>query len=466
MNPRVFLAVLLHRWKAALLVFLLTVAAGAVITSYLPKRYVAEAAVMVDIRSPDPIAALLSPTGMYPGTMGTQVDIIKSDRVARKVVRILRLNENATVRQMWLSATEGRGRLEDWITELLQRGLKVTPSRDSNILTISYQGADPAFVAAVANAYAEAYIEASVELKVEPARQYAQWFGDQAKVLRENLEKAQSRLSEFQQKKGIVVTDEAMDHEVARLNELSARLIAVQQETRDARSKQRAEGGSSATLPEVMSNAVVQTLRTQIAQLEAKLSEAATNLGTKHPQYLRMESELAELKNRLAAETSHVASGYSTSTAVGRNREAELRAAIEAQRKKVLDMKTERDQLAVLMRDVETAKRAYEAVTTRFTQTSLESQATRTNVSVLTPAVEPLEPSFPKPLRTMLLLAVAAGLLLAGAAVAGLEMLDRRVRSPQDLAEMLQLPVLAVIEARPRFGRLWMSRPAAALPLK
>lgn len=466
MNPRLFLIVLRYRWKAALVVFLSTLAAGAMITHYLPKRYIAETAVIVDIRSPDPIAALLSPTGAHPGTMATQVDIIKSDRVARKVVRILRLNENPTVRQMWINATGGRGRLEDWITDLLQRGLKVTPSRDSNVLTISYQGADPAFAAAVANAYAEAYIEASVELKVEPARQYAQWFGDQAKVLRENLEKAQSRLSEFQQKKGIVVTEEAMDYELARLNDLSARLIAVQQEMRDARSKQRTENASAATLPEVMTNTVIQNLRMQIAQLEAKLSEAATNLGTNHPQYLRMESELKELRNRLVVETSHVASSYTTSTAVGRNREAELRAAIEAQRKKVLDMKTERDQLAVLVRDVETAKRAYEAVTNRFNQTSLESQANRTNVSVLTPAVEPLEPSFPKPLRTMLLLAALAGLALSAAAVAGLEMLDRRVRSAQDLADMLQLPVLAVIESRPRIPRLGFPRRVPALPLK
>jgi chain length determinant protein EpsF len=395
--------------------------------------------------------------------MGTQVDIIKSDRVARKVVKMLRLEENSTIKQMWLGATEGRGKLEDWVTDLMQKGLKVTPSRDSNIVSIGYQGADPAFAAAIANAYAQAYMEASVELKVEPARQYAQWFADQAKVLRENVEKSQARLSEFQQRKGIVATEESMDNEQAKLRDLVARLTAAQGETRDALSKQRTT--SAETLPEVMGNSVVASLRTNIASLEAKLKEAAGNLGVNHPQYLRMEAELAELKNRLAAETSHVASGYGASGAVGRTREAELRAAIDAQTKKVLALKRERDEIAVLLRDVDTAKRAYEAVTNRLNQASLESQATRTNVSVLTPAVEPLEPSFPKPLKQMLLYALVAGIVLAGAAVAGLELIDRRIRSPQDLAEMLQLPVLAVIERRktralPFFG------PAAALPHK
>jgi chain length determinant protein EpsF len=421
---------------------------------------------MVDVRSPDPVAALLSSTGIAPGTLGTQVDIIKSDRVARKVVRMLRLDENPAVVRMWQEATQGKGQVADWMAGLLQKGLKVTPSRESNVITLSYQGADPAFVANVANAYAQAYIEASVELKVEPARQYARWFGDQAKVLRENVEKAQAKLSAFQLRKGIVATDETMDSELARLNELSTRLTAAQGETREARIKQRTGNGSADTLPEVMNNPVVAGLRSKIADLEAKLKEVAGNLGTQHPQYRRMESEIAELKARLVAESSHVASGYTASSAVGRSKEAELRDAIEAQKKKILVMRGERDEISVLLRDVETAKRAYEAVTNRFNQTSLESQVTQTNVSVLTPAIEPIEPTFPKPMVQMLLMAAALGILLGCGAAFGLEMIDRRIRSPEDLAEMLQMPVLAVIEPGRRGRGLGFRRNMALLPAK
>ena len=215
-----------------------------------------------------------------------------------------------------------------------------------------------------------------------------------------------------------------------------------------------------------MNNSVVAGLRSKIADLEAKLKEAAGNLGAQHPQYQRMASELAELKLRLAAESSHVASGYSASSAVGRNKEVELRDAIEVQKKKMFVLRSERDEIAVLVRDVDTAKRAYEAVTNRFNQTSLESQVTQTNVSVLTPAVEPIDPSFPKPLPQMLLMAAALGMLLGCGAAFGLEMIDRRIRSPEDLAEMLQLPVLAVIEPGRRGRRLGFRRGMALLPAK
>jgi chain length determinant protein EpsF len=463
MNPKQLLLILRARYRISVAVLLITVVSVAIVSELTPRQYTAETSVMVDIRSPDPISTVLLPPTMNPGSVGTQIDIIKSDRVARKVVRMLRLADSPTVKQTWQDSTGGRGKLEEWMSARLQRGVSVNPSRDSNIINISFRGTDPAFVAAVANAFAQAYIEASVELKVEPAKQYADWFAEQAKVLRENVERAQARVSEFQQKVGIVATEESMDFELTKLNELSARLTTAQAETRDALSKQRSGGAGIDTLPEVMQNTLVGTLRGNVASLEIRLKEVAVNLGVKHPQYQRMESELAEMKRKLAAEESRVASSYSTTSAIGRAKEAELRAAIEAQKKKLLDMKNQRDEIAVLLRDVDTAKRAYEAVTNRFNQTTLESQANRTNVSVLNPAVEPTQPSFPKPLEQMLLMALALGAVLACAAAYGVELLDRRIRSPDDLAEMLQLPVLGVIESARGPLRLGLARRAAAL---
>jgi chain length determinant protein EpsF len=465
MNPQSLLLILRARYKIAIAVAILCLLAGLAANELVPRRYVAETVVMVDTRSPDPVSALFSPAGSGGGSLSTQVDIVKSDRVGRKVVRMLRLDDDPAVKQLWQASTGGKGKLEDWMSSLLRKGVAVNPARDgSSMLTIAYQAGDPVFVAAVANAFAQAYIEASVELKVEPARQYSQWFGDQAKALRENVEKAQAQLSEFQREKGIVAADDSLDNEHAKLRELAGRLTAVQGEIRDAQSKQRAGAADARTMPEVVQNPAVAGVRSSINQLEVKMKEAESNLGVRHPQYLRMASELDELRNRLESETRLATSGFSSSRAVGITRETELKAAIDAQTRKILTMKKERDEIAVLQRDVETAKRAYEAVTARLTQTNLESQATRTNIFVLNPAVEPIEPSFPMPRSKALLIAVAAGILLAGAAVVGLELLDRRIRTANDLAEMLQLPVLAEIGPSRPPRRLPFFGAAKALP--
>jgi uncharacterized protein involved in exopolysaccharide biosynthesis len=191
----------------------------------------------------------------------------------------------------------------------------------------------------------------------------------------------------------------------------------------------------------------------------------AGNLGKNHPQYQRMESELASLRQRLDAETRIITSGFGTANAVGKDKEAELAAAIATQKKKLLEMRQARDQLATLQRDVDNAQKAYEGISQRLTQSRLESRFTQSNVSVLTLASEPVEPSFPN-----LLLNTLAAILLGtfggvGAAL-GLEILDRRIRSAQDVAEMLQLPMLGVIPRRKRPGGLPFLRPRPTLLLK
>src|SRR5882762_6627197 len=429
-----FLLILRARFAMVLLILLATVATVVAASLVLPKKYTATAAVVM------------------PGYMATQRDIITSDRVAQKVVKLLKLDEVPGKKEQWLERTRGKGSLVAWLGDGLQKRLDVKPSRESNVIDISYKASEPAFAAAVANAFAQAYIDASIELRTDPARQYARWFGEQDKGLRENLEKAQARLSEHQQTYGIVASEERLDSEVTKLNDLSAQLTVVQGQGAEARSKQRS-GSASSTLPEVVQNPLIHTLKTDIARQEAKLQEVAGNLGKNHPQYQRMESELASLKQRLDAETRIITSGFGTANAVGKDKEAELAAAIAAQKKKLLEMRQARDQLATLQRDVDNAQKAYEGVSQRLTQSRLESRFTQSNVSVLTLASEPVEPSFPKLLLNTLA-AILLGTFGGVAAALGLEVLDRRIRLAQDVAEMLQLPMLGVIPRRKPPGRL------------
>jgi chain length determinant protein EpsF len=470
MNLQQYLLVLRARYRIVLFTLLGTVALTLAVSLLLPKQYTAVVTVVADVKSPDPIVGIMLPAMMMPGYMATQVDVITSDRVAQKVVTMTKLDQNPEVKEQWLEATEGRGKIEVWLGKLLQSKLDVKPSRESNVISIGYKAADPAFAAAIANAFAQAYIDTTIELKVGPAKQYARWFEEQGKMLRDNLEKAQNRLSEYQQQKGIVASDERLDNETAKLNELSTQLTQVQGQTSDAQGKQNS-GKASDTLPEVVQNPLIMNLKVDISRLEGKLQDAAGNVGKSHPQYQRMESELAELKKKLEVETLHITSGFSTSSNVGKGKESDLRAAIGAQKKKLLEIKRQRDELAVLMRDVEAAQKAFEAVSQRFNQTSLESQSTQTNVAVLTPASEPLLPSFPKPLLYTLL-SIFLGTLLGVGAAFVLELFDQRVRSAEDLSAMLGLSVIGVIpktstsRRRQRSLRLGFRREPALLPAR
>jgi polysaccharide biosynthesis transport protein len=439
-----FLSVLRARWWVVALVLGLTVATTLVVSLLLPRQYTATASVVVDFK-PDPISAVMFGGMASPAFMATQVDIITSERVAQRVVRNLRLNESPQVRQQWLDDTGGEGTIEQWLSALFQRQLDVRPSRESSVINVSYRAPDPRFAAALANAFVQAYIQTAVELRVDPARQYSGFFDTRAKEARDTLEKAQSRLSAFQKANGIVATDERLDVENARLNELSSQLVMLQALASESASRQaQANAGQGERLSEVLNNPIVGQLKADINRGEARLQELNTRFGDNHPQVQETKANLAELRSRLDAETRKVTGSVGVTNTINRQREAEVRASLEAQRAKVLRMKSVRDEGLVILREVESAQLAYQQLQQRINQTNLESQTTLSNVNFLTQAEPPLDPSFPKiPLNVAL--SVFLGLLLATGTALLLEMMDRRVRNVDDVLASLDLPVIGIL---------------------
>jgi len=444
MTLQQFFLILRARWRVALLALVITVGTTTLVSLLMSKQYTASAAVVVDVKSPDPMSGMVLSGMMVPSYMATQIDIINSDRTAKAVVKLLRMDASPVIQAQWQEATEGKGQLIDWLAPLLQRQLVVKPSRESNVINIDYSGADPAFAATLANAFAQAYMDVNLDLRLAPARQYATFFEEQTKTARSKLETAQKALSDYQQQNGITATDERLDFETAKLNETSSQLTGIQGLTTDSASKR--QSGKSDTVAEVMQSPLINGLKADIARLEAKLTESNINLGKNHPQTQRNEAELAALKSQLAQETQKITSSIETTYQISKQREAQLQGALGAQKTRVLMLNKQRDELNVLRRDIESAQRAFELVSQRASMTNIESQADQTNIAILNPASPPADPSKPK-IFLNILISIFLGTLLAIGLALGLELKARRVRSAEDLVEALEIPLLGAVSS-------------------
>lgn len=460
MSIQQFFAILRARWKLALTVLCITVVGVMAVSLVLPKKYLTTAAVLVDAKATDPISGAMQPGLMSPAYMSTQMDLIRSDRVAARVVKNLRLNESASMRAQWREDTKGKGDFDAWLAKLLQRNLDLKPSRESNVINIGYESVDPKFATTMANGFAQGYIDTMVELRVEPARQYNAFFDARAAQWREALEKAQSRLSAFQNEKGIVATDERIDVESARLNELSSQLTVLQGAAADSASRRAQADSSPDKLQEVLTNSVVAGLRADLSRQEAKLNELTARLGPNHPQVVELTANIAELRSKVTSETQQVSGGVGVADKINRSREATIRQSLAQQRAKVMQLKAIRDEQAVLVRDVENAQRSYDSVLARQSQTELESMSQQTNLIMINAAPEPTSPTSPN-LKRNLLLALFVGTLLAMATAIGFEMANPHVLTPRDLTDAIDLPLLAVVKA-PETPRRWYGRKRAA----
>ena len=457
-----FLSILRARWRVVSLVLALTVATTLIVCLLLPKQYDAVASVVVDFK-PDPLSAAVFGQVASPAVVATQVDIISSERVAVRVARMLKLTENPAIRQQWQD-DGGEGTVEQWLIKLFKKNLDVEPSRDSSVIRIIYRAPDPRFAAGMANAFAQAYVDTSLELRTDPARQFSGFFDARVKEARGALEKAQAKLSSYQNQNGIVASDERLDVENARLNELNSQLTALQAIASESAIRQaQTRSGRADGLQEVLNNPTVAGLRNDINRSEAALQQLTTRLGDNHPQVRESRASLAELRARLDAEMTKVASSVDVTSKINRQRESELRAALDAQRAKIQKLKVVRDEALVLLQDVTNAQRSYDALLQRQMQTGLESQATLSNVNMLTQALPPVDHASPRILLYTLLSVFMGALLAVGTAVL-LELIDRRVRIADDLVASLDLPVIGTL---PKPGaKRWAAKKSLASPMQ
>jgi chain length determinant protein EpsF len=451
MNFHQFISILWSRKSIVLLALMMTVITALMASLLLPKQYIATTSIMVEQRSVNPVTGQTLPAQLLPSYIATQVDVITSHNVARRVVDKLKLSENEQMQKDFASA-QGLGDISDWIADSLLKKLEVKPSRESSLIQVDFTFITPLLAAQIANAFADAYIQTGIELHSQPAKLSAEWFESQMATLRERLERAQSVLSTYQQQHGIIATDNHLDLESVRLSELSRQLVESQALTNDLQSRKDLltstvkKGDSTESLQEILSNPLIQSLKTELARAEADFAELSKRVDINHPQYKQAKAEVSSLQQKIQSETRMLLNSI-TSGVVSSIQRDKIRAdAVAEQKAKVLELKKQQDEIAVFQREAENAQRAYDAVMQRAVQSRMESEMNQTSISVLNPALVPQKHAKPN-LRLNMILSVFLGSLLGVGAALLAELMDRRVRSAFDVSDLLAIPVFAVISA-------------------
>ncbi|MGK2915809.1 MAG: chain length determinant protein EpsF [Porticoccaceae bacterium] len=429
--------------RVILLTLFVTVATTIVVSFLLPKTYSATASVIVNYETKDPLTGLTMSAQQTPGYMPTQLDIMNSRRVALLVVESLKLVGDEGSQQDLSQVTKDNSDIAVWVADDLLETLKAE-SRE-NIINVTFKDQDRQRAADIANAFASAYQQVSVMLKVEPLNKTAGYFDKQIEVLRENYAAAQSKLSQAQQRNGIVTTDDRFDVESERLNELSRQFVAAQGASMGALARRvPAQDGGGSESPDIIANPLIQTLKSNLGLAESRFAQVSQKVARNHPQYLAAKAEVDELRATLNAQIIATSSSVVNNARILQQHEARIGAALEAQKVKMLALNKIKDDLQILAQEVAVARQAYETAMQRFTQLNLEGQSNLSDVIILNPAMPPLFPTSPKiVLNVLVAIFLGVGLGLGFGFVA--EMLDPRVRSEKDLVAVLQAPVLGEI---------------------
>lgn len=224
MSPKLFLDIVRSR---ALLIFLtlaVTVAAAGALTYLAATKYTATTSLVLNYDGRNPFdAQTTTPSAQLASTyVATQLDIIRSPKVAQKVVEQLGLVRNPAWREAYAATDPNPTPIREWIAQQIMANLDAEQQpNNSRVVTVSYTAGSPTDAAELANAYAQAYVATALELTVEPARRNAAWFDQQLKTMRARLEESRSKVTEEQSQRGVLALDDKLGAETARLDDIS-----------------------------------------------------------------------------------------------------------------------------------------------------------------------------------------------------------------------------------------------------
>jgi len=363
----------------------------------------------------------------------SQIQLVTSREVARKAIRRLDLVGNAEfdplvgpmdpitrVRTMLgLASGSFDGREEDRIFESYYRALTVFAVPRSRVIAIEFRSADPDLSARAANTIAEIYLEQLEEAQGELARAASSWLGANIEELRERVADAEAAVEQFRTSSRLFLSGNSSNVSSQQLSDLNTRLAEARSTMADSEARARllsdmiAEGRAF-EIPDVANNDLIGRLIEQRIALRSQMALEMRTLLPSHPRILELRAQLADLDEQITASAERTVRILENDARIAASRVESLEAALDAQMSVVAQANESEVQLRALEREARAEREQLENYLTRYREAIARGSenASLPDARIVSRAVVPNNPVFPRKVPTVLL-ATFGGFFLA-----------------------------------------------------
>ncbi len=428
-----------------------TMAVTIVVTLLLPKTYTASSDVFLDYKGNDPINGRLFSPMMDESYMQTQLDMIKSQAVAEKVIDSLDLERTAAYRES--VERQGEARAHSQLVKRINDQTLVVTRRSSRVIEVEYAAGAPEQARDLANAVVRAYIDLNQQISSASARARREQYNAQLEHLRKEADSIQEKLTKYQQDVGILDPNERNDLQSRQLGDLMTSLIAVQNQQQEAQARKNAtdslvRGGLRIDeLPEVAQRPNINDLKSKLSDVNKRLSDIQDVLGPRHPKTLALISERDDIATRITREARSSLDAQQIDARRLAMQEEALRKEVDSQRDKLLEQKKHRDTITSYQRQLDSVERVYNTALAKYDEILMASNINTFDLTVLRVAEVPSSHSKPLLLQNIAA-SILVGLALGFCLALLYELGQRRVRCEDDLVRGIHLPLIGHIGIR------------------
>jgi polysaccharide chain length determinant protein (PEP-CTERM system associated) len=457
--------------------FLLTLLAGLTYVLVAPKIYEAETLILVQPQGvPEDFVHSIVPDTVE-GRLRTITQQVTS-----------RTNLERIINEYGLYSSRDNGMPIDAKVVLLRQNIKINVShargrdRETNAFTIIFRGKDPRKVMKVTNALASNFIEENLRIRESQALGTSEFLSDELESVRKRLIKREEELKQYRENY-MGGLPEQLKTNLSILERLQGHLDQINSSLRDAENRritiqtqiaeQERERGrrQAAGQPPVQDEGGkdISTLKNELASLE-------TRYTPNHPDVIRLKKAIAQLEaGRAESSTRTGPAGKPPDIPEEdqvlrrqlqeveleiKGHKAEIKktqAQISWYEKKVEETPKREQELLSLERDYSNLKELYNSILSRKLEAeiavSMEKKQKGEQFRIIDEAIIPLRPVEPD-MKKIMLLTLALGLGL-GCGLAYLkEIMDTSFKTPEDVEEEFQLPVLVSMPIRHTAGEV------------
>jgi exopolysaccharide transport family protein len=382
--------------------------------------------------------------------VASQVQLLQSVDLIKQVARDLKLHERAefdpesspsalTDFLVLFGITKNPLELppEERVLKAFKEKLVVYQVEKSRVIGIEFASKDPQLAAEVPNAIADVYRSLQSGAKLDSNSEAVRWLETEIANLREKVQDAETKVAEYRSQAGLMSLGSDQSFSSKQLSDISTELARVRGERANAEATAEnlratiKAGKPTDTLDAITRSESIQRLRTAESQVQAQISDLSTRLLDGHPQMKSLRAQLAGLREQIRAEALKVAAGLENQASVARERETQLIAQMNSVKADTARAGEDEVGLKSLEREATAQRQLLETYLARYREASsrLDKDSSPADARVISRAVPPQEPSFPKVLP-MTIVAALATFILSCVIVMLMELFSGRALRP------------------------------------
>lgn len=398
--------------------------------------------------------------------LNSEVELLKDNDVLRRVVRANDLAAHDWLR--WVRPHEEQSAREERAARKLCNRLEVEPIKKTNLIEIRYDASDPELAAQVLKSLSGIYLEKHMEVH-RPSGQL-HFFDQQTGESRRQLEEAEGTLLNFTNSHGVVMAAQQRDLVLQRLNEVEASYRQAQAEISETERRVHELDAQLAKLPERTTTQVrtadnpelLRALKAGLLDLELKRTQLLTKFEPSHRLVQEVEQQILQAKaaieteklNPVRDETTDKDANYEWAKAelqkalVTKKGLEAREATIAAQLARYRVIAHQLGDEAVVQDDLTSSEKAaqenYLLYVKKREEARMGDALDEDGIVNVAIAEQPVVPALPLWPAGVVVLVGFVGALTSGTGAAfAADYLDPALRTPEEVFECLEIPVLA-----------------------